>query len=63
MQVVLSPLMAEVSYVVESLQRETPATMGSSAAFAQAFGLLSMAFAAGVMVGPVRGYGGLYGYC
>ncbi|XHG03095.1 hypothetical protein AWENTII_006418 [Aspergillus wentii] len=53
MQLVLSPLMAEISYAVESMESDSPGIFGSSSPYAQGFGLSSMAFAGGLVVGPI----------
>jgi MFS family permease len=50
----LTPLMAEVSYALEAQGAKRPAGFfGKNGAFAQAFGLFNMAYAAGTMIGPL----------
>ncbi|PVH89321.1 MFS transporter-like protein [Cadophora sp. DSE1049] len=48
-----APLMAEITYVVEAKERETPGRFGPSGAYAQAYGLFVTAFAAGSLIGPL----------
>jgi len=50
---VLPPLMAEVSYIIEAKEKQHPGIYGPSGAFAQAYGLLIAAFAAGTLIGPI----------
>ncbi|EHK99975.1 putative Uncharacterized MFS-type transporter C18.02 [Glarea lozoyensis 74030] len=50
---VLPPLMAEITYVVEAKEREQPGRFGATGAYAQAYGLFIAAFAAGTLIGPV----------
>ncbi|KAF4626870.1 hypothetical protein G7Y89_g11285 [Cudoniella acicularis] len=50
---VLPPLMAEITYVVEAKERERPGRFGSTGAYAQAYGLFIAAFAAGSLIGPI----------
>ncbi|KAE8452748.1 hypothetical protein EG329_013020 [Mollisiaceae sp. DMI_Dod_QoI] len=47
------PLMAEITYVVEAKERQDPGRFGANGAYAQAYGLFIMAFAAGTLIGPV----------
>ncbi|KAH0271348.1 MFS general substrate transporter, partial [Aureobasidium melanogenum] len=50
----LTPLMAEVSYAVDAQGAKRPAGFfGKNGAFAQAYGLFNMAYAAGTLVGPL----------
>lgn len=51
----LPPLMAEIGYVVEMAERRRPGVFGAKGAYAQAYGLFNMAFAAGGLVGPIWG--------
>lgn len=48
-----APLMAEITYVVEAKERQDPGRFGANGAYAQAYGLFIMAFAAGTLTGPV----------
>jgi len=50
---VLPPLMAEVSYIIEAKEKQHPGIYGPSGAFAQAYGLLIAAFSAGTLIGPI----------
>ncbi|GAM90798.1 hypothetical protein ANO11243_088430 [Dothideomycetidae sp. 11243] len=52
----LIPVMAEVTYCVESVVKQHPkGFFGANGAYAQAYGLFNMAFAAGSMLGPLLG--------
>jgi MFS family permease len=53
--VVMVPLMAEVSYVVEAKEKSAPGIFGERGAYAQAYALFNVAFAAGTLVGPIWG--------
>jgi hypothetical protein len=50
---VMPPLMAEITYVVEAKERECPGRFGPTGAYAQAYGLFVTAFAAGTLIGPI----------
>ena len=50
---VMTPLVAEITYVVEAKEKRQPGIFGASGAYAQAYGLFNMAFAAGTLVGPI----------
>ncbi|KAI9829429.1 MAG: hypothetical protein M1819_006366 [Sarea resinae] len=50
---VMAPLMAEITYVVEAKERKRPGMFGPSGAYAQAYGLFNTAFAGGTLVGPI----------
>jgi MFS family permease len=52
---VMSPLMAEITYVVEAKEKKNPGLYGSNGAYAQAYALFVMAFAAGTLIGPIWG--------
>jgi Major Facilitator Superfamily len=49
----MPPLMAEITYVVEAKERESPGRFGNTGAYAQAYGLFVTALAAGTLIGPV----------
>ena len=50
----LTPLMAEITYAVEAqMAKSPPGSFGTNGAFASAYGLFNMAFAAGSMAGPL----------
>lgn len=52
---ILSPLMAEITYVVDAKEKKNPGTFGKMGAYAQAYGLFVMSYAAGTLVGPLWG--------
>jgi len=52
---ILSPLMAEITYVVDAKEKKNPGTFGKTGAYAQAYGLFVMSYAAGTLVGPLWG--------
>ncbi|MCJ1295433.1 hypothetical protein MMC34_006996 [Xylographa carneopallida] len=49
------PLMAEVTYVVEARERKNPGCFGDRGAYAQAYALFNVFFAAGTLIGPIWG--------
>ncbi|KAA6415862.1 MAG: MFS transporter [Lasallia pustulata] len=50
---VMTPLLAEITYVVEAKEKKKPEAFGAGGAYAQAYGLFNVAFAAGSLVGPI----------
>ena len=52
---VMTPLMAEIMYVVEAKEKKHPGIYGEKGAYAQAYGLFNTAFAAGTLAGPLWG--------
>jgi MFS family permease len=50
---VMPPLMAEITYVVEAKEKQNPGRFGPTGAYAQAYGLYVTAFAAGTLIGPI----------
>lgn len=50
---VMPPLMAEITYVVEAKEKQNPGRFGPTGAYAQAYGLFVAAFAAGTLIGPL----------
>lgn len=50
---VMPPLMAEITYIVESKEKAKPGCFGPTGAYAQAYGLFIAAFAAGSLIGPL----------
>lgn len=52
---VITPFMAEITLVVLELEEARPGRFGKFGAFAQAYGLFNIAFAAGSLVGPLLG--------
>ena len=53
--IVLTPLVAEVTYVVEAKEKSNPGAYGEKGAYAQAYGLFNTAFAGGTLIGPIWG--------
>ena len=49
----VTPLLAEITYVVAAREKMQPGVFGAKGAYAQAFGLFNSAFAAGTLVGPI----------
>ncbi|KAI0445261.1 MFS transporter-like protein [Xylaria telfairii] len=49
----MTPLMAEISYVIEAKEAETPGIFGENGVYGLAYGLFNMAFALGGIVGPI----------
>ena len=49
----IPPLQAEISAAVRSIEEGSPGVFGSRGAYSLAYGLLSTAFAAGAMLGPI----------
>jgi MFS family permease len=50
---VMPPLMAEITYIVEAKEKKNPGAFGPTGAYAQAYGLFITAFAAGTLIGPI----------
>jgi len=53
--VVMVPLMAEITYVVEAKEKKRPGVFGVKGAYAQAYALFNVSFAGGTLVGPIWG--------
>ncbi|KAL8802789.1 MAG: hypothetical protein Q9200_006456 [Gallowayella weberi] len=51
--IVMTPLLAEVTYILDAKEKNHPGLFGRKGAYAQAYGLFNCAFAAGMMVGPL----------
>ncbi|KAL8850519.1 MAG: hypothetical protein Q9221_004567 [Calogaya cf. arnoldii] len=51
--IVMTPLLAEVAYILEAKEKHHPGLFGQKGAYAQAYGLFNMAFAGGMLVGPL----------
>ncbi|KAI0451663.1 MFS transporter-like protein [Xylaria acuta] len=49
----MTPLMAEISYVIEAKEAETPGIFGENGVYGLAYGLFNMAFALGGIIGPI----------
>ena len=52
---VLMPTVSEFTLVVAAKERREPGVFGEKGAYAQAYGLFNMAYAAGTMIGPLWG--------
>jgi MFS family permease len=50
---VMPPLMAEITYIVEAKSSKNPDLFGDNGCYAQAYGLYFCAFAGGVLIGPL----------
>ena len=53
MTMVMTPLLAEITYMVEAKEKKNPEAFGAGGAYAQAYGLFNVAFAGGSLVGPI----------
>lgn len=51
----LTPLLAEITYVVGHKEQSHPGAFGGKGAYAMAYGLFNMAFAGGMLIGPIWG--------
>ncbi|KAI0206792.1 MFS transporter-like protein [Astrocystis sublimbata] len=49
----LTPLLAEISYVIEAKEAETPGIFGEKGVYGLAYGLFNMSFALGGIIGPI----------
>ncbi|KAI0551597.1 MFS transporter-like protein [Xylaria curta] len=49
----MTPLMAEISYVIEAKEAETPGIFGENGVYGLAYGLFNMSFALGGIIGPI----------
>lgn len=52
---VMTPLMAEITYEVDAQEKAQPGKFGPKGAYAQAYGLFNTAFAGGMLIGPLWG--------
>ncbi|KAL8970458.1 MAG: hypothetical protein Q9183_001517 [Haloplaca sp. 2 TL-2023] len=50
---VMTPLLAEVTYILQEKEKSHPRLFGETGAYAQAYGLFNCAFAGGMLVGPL----------
>ncbi|MBE7180411.1 MAG: MFS transporter [Terriglobus roseus] len=55
LNLMVGPLMAEIAWIVEDKEAQRPGLFGEKGAYAQAYGLFNMAFAAGCLIGPLWG--------
>lgn len=53
MVLVLTPVMAEMTYIVEQKEREQPGVFGKGGAYAQVYGLYFCFFGIGALIGPL----------
>lgn len=51
----MTPLLAEVTYIVHVKERARPGVFGGRSAYATAYGLFNTAFAGGLLIGPIWG--------
>ncbi|KAL8859107.1 MAG: hypothetical protein Q9178_004370 [Gyalolechia marmorata] len=51
--IVMTPLLAEITYIVDAKEKHQPGLFGQKGAYAQAYGLFNCAFAGGMLVGPL----------
>ncbi|KAL8777720.1 MAG: hypothetical protein Q9213_007735 [Squamulea squamosa] len=51
--IVMTPLAAEVTYILKGKEKHHPGLFGQTGAYAQAYGLFNCAFAGGMLVGPL----------
>ncbi|KAI0431230.1 MFS transporter-like protein [Xylaria sp. FL1042] len=49
----MTPLMAEISYVIEAKEAENPGIFGEKGVYGLAYGLFNMSFALGGIIGPI----------
>ena len=50
---VMTPLLAEITYIIDTKEKHHPGLFGQKGAYAQAYGLFNCAFAGGMLVGPL----------
>ena len=51
--VVMTAIMAEMTYALQAMDADSPGLFGRKGAYAQAYGLFNVAFSAGCLVGPI----------
>ncbi|KAI0394310.1 MFS transporter-like protein [Xylariaceae sp. FL0594] len=49
----MTPLMAEITYVIDAEEAKTPGVFGKNGAYGLGYGLFNMAFALGGIIGPI----------
>lgn len=52
-QLIMVPLMAEITHIVEEKERKVPGIFGKHGAYAQAYGLFFCCYSGGALVGPI----------
>ena len=55
LSIALTPILAEIAYVVGHKEKSHPGAFGGKGAYAMAYGLFNMAFAGGMLIGPIWG--------
>ena len=55
LNMILTPSWSDASYTVDDIMNNEPGIFGTKGAYAQAFGLMNMAYATGSLVGPLLG--------
>ncbi len=55
LNMILTPSWSDASYTVDTIMSKNPGIFGTKGAYAQAFGLMNMAYATGSLVGPLLG--------
>ena len=55
LNMILTPSWSDASYTVDEIMHNEPGIFGTKGAYAQAFGLMNMAYATGSLVGPLLG--------
>ena len=55
LNMILTPSWSDASYTVDDIMKNEPGIFGTNGAYAQAFGLMNMAYATGSLVGPLLG--------
>lgn len=55
LNMILTPSWSDASYTVDEIMSNEPGIFGTKGAYAQAFGLMNMAYAIGSLVGPLLG--------
>ena len=55
LNMILTPSWSDASYTVDEIMTNEPGIFGTKGAYAQAFGLMNMAYATGSLVGPLLG--------
>ena len=55
LNMILTPSWSDASYTVDEIMNNEPGIFGTKGAYAQAFGLMNMAYATGSLVGPLLG--------
>ena len=55
LNMILTPSWSDASYTVDEIMNTEPGIFGTKGAYAQAFGLMNMAYATGSLVGPLLG--------